>query len=74
MCFAFFFMAVEMLGGYFANSIAIFSDAAHLLSDVAAYLISIYVSKCLFVQKKKVINTFKVKRKMCWSRQKKSFC
>jgi len=42
MCFAFFFMAVEMIGGYFANSIAIYSDAAHLLSDVAAYLISIY--------------------------------
>jgi len=42
MCFAFFFMAVEMIGGYLANSIAIYSDAAHLLSDVAAYLISIY--------------------------------
>lgn len=28
------FMAVEIVGGYFANSIAIMSDAAHLLSDV----------------------------------------
>ena len=27
-------MAVEIVGGYFANSIAIMSDAAHLLSDV----------------------------------------
>merc|ERR550534_2054537 len=42
MGFAFVFMAAEMIGGYIANSIAIFSDAAHLLSDVAAYLISIY--------------------------------
>ena len=28
------FMSVEIVGGYFANSIAIMSDAAHLLSDV----------------------------------------
>jgi solute carrier family 30 (zinc transporter), member 2 len=30
----FIFMAVEIVGGYLANSIAIMSDAAHLLSDV----------------------------------------
>lgn len=30
----FIFMAVEIIGGYLANSIAIMSDAAHLFSDV----------------------------------------
>ena len=30
----FVFMSVEIVGGYFANSIAIMSDAAHLFSDV----------------------------------------
>ena len=34
-------MAVELIGGYLANSIAIFADAFHLLSDVLAYLISL---------------------------------
>eukprot|EP00494_Astrolonche_serrata_P032774 UN33043 len=35
-------MIGEMIGGYLANSIAIFSDASHLLSDVASYFISIF--------------------------------
>jgi cation diffusion facilitator family transporter len=35
-------MAIEFLGGYYANSIAIFADAFHLLSDVSAYMISLY--------------------------------
>ncbi len=35
------FMGIELLGGYLANSIAIFADAFHLLSDVLAYLISL---------------------------------
>lgn len=35
------FMAIELIGGYLANSIAIFADAFHLLSDVLAYLISL---------------------------------
>lgn len=34
-------MLTELLGGYLANSIAIFADAFHLLSDVLAYLISL---------------------------------
>ena len=34
-------MAVELIGGWAANSIAIFADAFHLLSDVLAYLISL---------------------------------
>ena len=35
------FMVVEFIGGYLAHSIAIWSDAFHLLSDVLAYVISI---------------------------------
>ena len=35
------FMAAELIGGYLANSIAIWSDAFHLLSDVLAYVISL---------------------------------
>lgn len=38
---SFCFMLVEILGGYYANSIAIFADAFHLLSDVLAYVISL---------------------------------
>lgn len=30
----FVFMSVEIVGGYLANSLAIMSDAAHLISDV----------------------------------------
>ena len=36
------FMMIEFLGGYYAHSIAIFADAFHLLSDVSAYVISLY--------------------------------
>lgn len=36
------FMIVEILGGYYAHSIAIFADAFHLLSDVLAYMISLF--------------------------------
>ena len=35
-------MAVEIVGGYVANSLAIMADALHLLSDVLAYMISLY--------------------------------
>ena len=35
------FMAVEMIGGYYAHSVAIFADAFHLLSDVLAYIVSL---------------------------------
>ena len=35
------FMIIEIVGGYLANSIAIMSDAAHLLSDLLGFLISI---------------------------------
>ena len=34
------FMAIEFVGGYLADSIAIMSDAAHLLSDFLSFLIS----------------------------------
>ena len=35
------FMIIEIIGGYLANSIAIMSDAAHLLSDLLGFIISI---------------------------------
>ncbi|KVH91743.1 metal tolerance protein 1-like [Cynara cardunculus var. scolymus] len=38
----FIFMAVEVVGGIKANSLAILTDAAHLLSDVAAFAISLF--------------------------------
>jgi zinc transporter 2 len=36
-----FFMVIEVIGGYYANSIAIFSDAAHLLTDIAGFGIAL---------------------------------
>ncbi|KAE8735179.1 Metal tolerance protein 1 [Hibiscus syriacus] len=36
------FMSVEVAGGVKANSLAILTDAAHLLSDVAAFAISLF--------------------------------
>ncbi|RRT79990.1 hypothetical protein B296_00024510 [Ensete ventricosum] len=38
----FIFMGVEVAGGVAANSLAILTDAAHLLSDVAAFAISLF--------------------------------
>ncbi|OQS06440.1 Cation Diffusion Facilitator (CDF) Family [Thraustotheca clavata] len=40
--FALFFMVAEIIGGYIAGSLAIMTDAAHLLSDVAGFLISLF--------------------------------
>jgi Co/Zn/Cd efflux system component len=36
------FMAIEFFGGLMANSLAIMTDAAHLLSDLMGFIISIY--------------------------------
>lgn len=41
-CFCFVFMIAELIGGYMSNSLAIMTDAAHLLSDLASFLISIF--------------------------------
>lgn len=45
----FFFMCVELAGGYFSNSLAIMTDAAHLLSDLASFIISIVA---IFISRK----------------------
>jgi solute carrier family 30 (zinc transporter), member 2 len=37
---SFIFMSVEFAGGYISGSLAIMTDAAHLLSDVAGFIIS----------------------------------
>lgn len=42
------FMLIEFIGGLISNSLAIMTDAAHLLSDLAGFVISIvsiYISK-----------------------------
>ena len=36
------FMSIEFVGGYIAGSLAIMTDAAHLLSDLAGFLISMF--------------------------------
>lgn len=36
------FMAIEAAGGYIANSLALLSDAAHMLTDVGAMLLSLF--------------------------------
>jgi solute carrier family 30 (zinc transporter), member 2 len=38
---SFLFMVTELVGGYFANSLAIMTDAAHLFSDLTGFYISI---------------------------------
>lgn len=38
----FLFMGGEIVGGYLSGSIAIITDAAHMLSDVAGFLISYF--------------------------------
>ncbi|KUF85816.1 hypothetical protein AM588_10001075 [Phytophthora nicotianae] len=37
-----FFMVAEVVGGFLAGSLAIMADAAHLLTDVAAFCISLF--------------------------------
>lgn len=36
------FMIIEIAGGYFASSLALYSDAAHMLTDVGAMLLSLF--------------------------------
>jgi Co/Zn/Cd efflux system component len=36
------FMVVEIVGGVLANSLAIATDAAHLLTDFASFMISLF--------------------------------
>lgn len=38
----FMFMVAEIIGGYMSGSLAIMTDAAHMLSDVAGFLISYF--------------------------------
>ncbi|XP_032241154.2 zinc transporter 2 [Nematostella vectensis] len=37
-----FFVVAEVVGGYLAHSLAIMTDAAHMLSDFAAFMISLF--------------------------------
>ena len=38
----FMFMSAEIVGGYISGSLAIMTDAAHMMSDVAGFLISYF--------------------------------
>lgn len=40
--FALFMMFAEIVGGVFANSLAIITDAAHMLSDVGGFIVSLF--------------------------------
>ena len=43
----FFFMICEIVGGYLSNSLAVMTDAAHTMSDLAGFMINmaaIYIS------------------------------
>ncbi|KAF0694335.1 Aste57867_14788 [Aphanomyces stellatus] len=40
--FSFVFMIAEVVGGFMAGSLAIMTDAAHLLSDIAGFCISLF--------------------------------
>ncbi|GAM19260.1 hypothetical protein SAMD00019534_024350, partial [Acytostelium subglobosum LB1] len=41
LCLTILFMIAEVIGGYLANSLALMSDAAHLLTDIGAMILSI---------------------------------
>lgn len=41
---SFFFLVIESIGGYFSKSLAIWSDASHLLSDFISLLVSLAAS------------------------------
>ncbi|XP_014668620.1 PREDICTED: zinc transporter 2-like [Priapulus caudatus] len=41
-CLCLVFMIGEVFGGYFADSLAIMTDAAHLLTDFASFMISLF--------------------------------
>lgn len=49
------FAAVEIVGSYFSNSLAIFSDAAHVLSDMIGFGVSIW---SMYYAKKKADGEF----------------
>ena len=41
------FMLIEAVGGYLTNSLALLSDAGHMLSDA----ISLGITRCLYVER-----------------------
>lgn len=41
-----FFIVIQLIGGYMAKSIAIFTDSAHLASDILGFFISMMSLKC----------------------------
>lgn len=54
-------MFVEILGGYMAGSLAIMSDAAHLLSDCISFIVAL-MAMCLSKKLPDKYMTFGYKR------------
>lgn len=50
----FIFMVVEFAGGWIANSLALITDAAHMLTDIAAMLFSLFA---IWVSRKPITST-----------------
>ena len=46
------FMLVELVGGYWANSVAVISDALHLTIDIVGYIIQITSAKLAMKSKR----------------------
>lgn len=44
-CVSVFFIIAQCIGGYLANSIAIFTDTAHLASDMIGFMMSMVAMK-----------------------------
>jgi len=45
MCISSVFVVLQCIGGYIANSIAIFTDTAHLATDMLGFVMSMYALK-----------------------------
>ena len=45
MCVSSIFVVLQCIGGYIANSIAIFTDTAHLATDMLGFVMSMYALK-----------------------------
>ena len=54
-CLSSAFMCAELIGGILANSLAVLTDAAHLLTDVACFIIALAAS---ILAKKKASKRF----------------
>merc|ERR1712137_945976 len=50
MCVSFAIMLIEVVGGLLANSLAIITDAMHMLSDVSSFIVGICTLRLMMKQ------------------------